>query len=205
MMKYSDGPIAISMGVLWDYVVLTAMLIIMSLPIVTIGCTFHATLRIVNKFRLDGHSQNVSLMFLKYLKEQWVWYTLTFMIGGISVATSLVNLRNLIGTSTDNIVLGSLMSVLAILVVCIWFCIQVVGIFVRIKPVEFLKVSLIFFALNLPRNLGIFIVTVVLCYVLAILPLSFLIILILLDFIWKRFLCSAQAYVSQAQQVVKNG
>ncbi|GEO66739.1 hypothetical protein [Levilactobacillus spicheri] len=202
MMKYSDGPIATSLGVLWDYVVLTAMLIIISLPIVTIGCTFHATLRVINKFRVTGHSENVSPMFFRYLREQWLWYTVTFVVGVMSVSTSLINLKNLASTSLVNVVLGSLMLILAILVAGIWFCIQVIGVYEHTKPVESLKTALVFFVLNLPKNLGMLILTVGLCYVLAVFPLSFPVDLILLDFVWKRYLGSARPYIQHARQVI---
>lgn len=201
-MKYSDGPIATSLGVLWDYVVLTAMLIIISLPIVTIGCTFHATLRVINEFRLNGHGANVSPMFFKYLREQWIWYTVTFAVGAMSVTTSLINLKDLASTSFINVVLGSLMLILAILVAGIWFCIQVIGVYERTKPIESLKIALVFFVLNLPRNLGMLLLTSMLCYVLLILPLSFPVDLILLDFTWKRFLGTAQPYIQHARNVV---
>jgi len=202
MMKYSDGPIATSLGVLWDYVVLTVMLIIISLPVITIGCTFHATLRVVNEFRSNGHGVNVSPLFFKYLKEQWLWYTVTFLLGAASVTTSLMNLKNLAATNASSIALGSLMLILAILVAGIWFSIQVIGVFTHLQPLETLKVALLFLILNLPKNLGMLVVTGFLCYVLAVWPLSFLVDLLVLDYTWKRFLGSAQMHVKRAQQVV---
>ncbi|HIW71567.1 MAG TPA: hypothetical protein H9875_02975 [Candidatus Levilactobacillus faecigallinarum] len=202
MMKYSNGPIATSLGNLWDYVVLTAMLIIISLPIITIGCTFHATLRVINDFRVNGHGENVSPMFFRYLREQWIWYTVTFTVGALSVTTSLVNLQNLSSGNLMNVVMGSLMLVLAILVSGIWFCIQVIGVYERVTPLETIKTALVFFVLNLPKNLGMLLLTIALCYVLLVLPLSFPIDLILLDFVWKRFLGSAWAYIAHARRII---
>lgn len=202
MMKYSDGPIATSLAVLWDYVVLAAMLIVVSLPIVTFGCTFHATLRVVNDFRVTGHGAAVSSLFFKYLREQWLWYTVTFIIGALSVTTSLINLKTLASSSLVNTLLGSVMLILAVLVAGIWFCIQVIGVYERVKPIKSLKTALVFFILNLPKNLGVFVLTSALCYILAVLPLSFPVVLIVLDIVWTRYLGTAKRYSQRAQQIV---
>lgn len=203
MMKYSDGPIAHSLSVLWDYIVLVSLTVVISLPVITMGAALHAALRTLTDFTSDGHGFVTSVRFFHYLKEQWLWYTVTAMLALSSLLASIINLKQLFTSSQPNIMLATVTCVLAILVLGTFMSIQIVGVQVKLAPVTSLRTALMYFILNLPQNLFLLAVTGCLLYFEAVVPLTFLIIVVLLCVLWRRFLQTAQPKVLQAQEVAQ--
>jgi len=203
MMKYSDGPIANSLSVLWDYIVLVSLMVVISLPLITFGVSFHAALRVLDDFEEETHSFVVSIRFFHYLREQWLWYSASTILVLMSLFMSAVNLKMIFDGDQHNIMVAILTCVLAILVVGAFMSIQVVGVRMHLAPMMSLRTAMMFFVLNLPQNLLILVVTSGLLYLEAVMPLSFLIVVVLLCVLWRKFLAQSRTMVTRAHEVVQ--
>lgn len=203
MMKYSDGPIAHGLSVLWDYIVLVSLTVVVSLPLLTIGVALHAALCVLNDFNTEEHSFVVSVAFLHYLKEQWFWFTVTATLVIASLFASITNLMLLMKGNQSNVLMATVTCVLAVLVLGTFMSIQIVGVQVRLEPMDSLRTAMMYFILNLPQNLLLLVVTGILLYLEAVVPLLFLVIVTILCIVWRRFLGDTQTKVLRAREVVQ--
>lgn len=203
MMKYSDGPIAHGLSVLWDYIVLVSLTVVVSLPLLTIGVALHAALCVLQDFNTEEHSFVVSVAFLHYLKEQWLWFTVTAIIMIASLFASATNLMLLMNGDQSNVFVATITCVLAVLVLGTFMSIQIVGVQSHLAPLESLRAAMMYFILNLPQNLLLLTATGVLLYLEAVVPLLFLVIVTILCIVWRRFLRDTQDKVLRAREVVQ--